>query len=67
MADRADDWFRQAEDDLRWAQACFAAQKVAEKALKSVALRRGVDQAREAVDFAHRIVETARRVLGRLK
>jgi HEPN domain-containing protein len=62
MADRADDWLRQAQDDLlwaedtlkagRWAQACFAAQQVAEKALKSVALRRGVEQVR-----SHSILE----------
>ncbi len=127
MSDRADDWFRQSEDDLRWAedtfrarrwaQACFAAQQVAEKALKSVALRKGVeqvrshsileiakalevdgevermakrldlyyisarypdafpagapfeyfteDQAREAIEFARRIVDAARKALGR--
>lgn len=65
MTDRSDDWFRQAENDLewardtlrcrRWAQACFAAQQVAEKALKSIALRRGVEQVR-----SHSILEIAR-------
>lgn len=48
---RAFDWFSQAEDDFRWAsdsskaghfaQACFACQQVAEKALKALALARG--------------------------
>jgi HEPN domain-containing protein len=51
MADRARDWFRQAEHDCRHARtaaaagdhdwACFAAQQAAEKALKALAERRG--------------------------
>ncbi len=65
MSDRADDWLRQAENDLLWAedtlragryaQACFAAQQAAEKALKAVALRKGADQVR-----SHSILEIAR-------
>ena len=53
---RAADWFRQAENDLLWArdtlaagrfaQACFVAQQVCEKALKALALSRGFDQVR---------------------
>lgn len=44
--ERADDWFRQAQNDLAWArhtldggffaQACFAAQQATEKGVKSV-------------------------------
>ena len=51
MANRADDWFRQACRDLEQARdsqsaerhewACFAAQQAAEKALKSLHLFRG--------------------------
>ena len=47
------DWFRQAENDWDWgnhtidsghfAQACFIAQQVAEKALKSLCLYRNLD------------------------
>ena len=54
MANRAHDWFSQAEDDLLWArdtlksrhyaQACFVCQQAAEKAIKSLALSRGFDQ-----------------------
>jgi len=50
---RHDAWFLQAEDDLRWgrdslaarhfAQACFIAQHVGEKALKALAFQRGFD------------------------
>ena len=50
---RSNDWFRQAEADLRWgfdslktehyAQVCFIAQQVAEKALKSLAFYKGFD------------------------
>ena len=53
---RAPDWFRQAENDLLWAddtlaagrfaQACFVAQQVCEKSLKALALSRGFDQVR---------------------
>lgn len=65
MADRSIDWYRQAENDLLWAedtlnaeryaQACFAAQQVAEKALKALALRRGLDEVR-----SHSLLEIAR-------
>lgn len=63
--DRADDWFRQAKDDLLWAQetydsrrfaqACFSAQQVGEKALKALALSRGNDEVR-----SHSILEISR-------
>jgi HEPN domain-containing protein len=53
MANRADDWLRQSESDLlwtkdtlkmgHWAQCCFVAQQTAEKAIKALALHRGVD------------------------
>lgn len=53
---RAKDWFSQAENDLLWAedtlkakrfaQACFVAQQVAEKALKALALAQGYDSVR---------------------
>jgi len=53
---RAKDWFSQAQNDLLWAedtlkagryaQACFVAQQVAEKALKSLALVQGYDSVR---------------------
>jgi HEPN domain-containing protein len=56
MKSRAGDWLRQAENELAcakdttkggyWAQACFAAQQVAEKALKSIALARGASEIR---------------------
>lgn len=62
---RAFDWFRQARDDLEWArdtlragryaQACFASQQAAEKAVKSIALKRGHDEVR-----SHSILEIAR-------
>ena len=53
MGNRYKDWFRQAEADLRHAQhalddgdfewSCFAAHQAAEKALKAVFLRLGMD------------------------
>lgn len=53
MADRSKDWFAQAERDLRHARnakacedhewACFAAQQAAEKAVKAVYQRLGVE------------------------
>jgi len=53
MANRSQDWLNQAENDLRWgrdslsaghfAPACFVAQQVAEKALKSIGYARGAD------------------------
>lgn len=53
---RARDWLKQAENDLLWtrntfesglwAQACFAAQQVAEKALKALVLSRGYEDVR---------------------
>ncbi|MBF0314270.1 MAG: HEPN domain-containing protein [Oligoflexia bacterium] len=51
---RAKDWWAQAENDLLWAkdslshghfaQTCFIAQQVAEKALKSLALHQGYEK-----------------------
>lgn len=62
---RSKDWFKQAEDDLCWArdsfaaghfaQTCFIAQQVGEKALKAVALHRGYTQVK-----SHSILEIAR-------
>lgn len=62
---RAMDWFKQAEDDLCWAQdsfkaghfaqTCFIAQQVGEKALKALALHRGYMQVK-----SHSILEIAR-------
>ena len=59
---RANDWFRQSKDDLLWAQetldsqryaqACFAAQQVGEKAIKALAFSRGNDEVR-----SHSILE----------
>lgn len=56
MHNRWNDWLRQAEDDLLWAkdtlekkryaQACFTAQQVGEKALKALALHLGYDSIR---------------------
>ena len=53
---RAKDWFSQAENDYLWAkdtlksgryaQACFVAQQVSEKALKALALMKGYDSVR---------------------
>lgn len=53
MSNRHKDWFRQAEADLRHARnareagdyewSCFAAHQAAEKALKAVFLRQGMD------------------------
>ena len=53
---RADDWFRQAKNDLLWsqdtlnsrryAQACFSAQQVGGKAIKALAFARGNDEVR---------------------
>jgi HEPN domain-containing protein len=54
MSSRAADWLRQSEDDAQWladsiedghfAQACYIAQQVAEKALKSLAFARGASE-----------------------
>ncbi len=54
MANRANDWLRQAEEELlwakdalvsgRWALVCFTSQQVAEKSLKGMAIRRGAAQ-----------------------
>lgn len=62
---RGFDWFRQAREDLLWtedtvrakryAQACFAAQQVGEKAIKALALQRGNAEVR-----SHSILEIAR-------
>lgn len=62
---RAEDWLRQAQDDLLWAQdtleagrfaqACFSAQQVAEKALKSIAFQRGHTEVR-----SHSILQIAK-------
>lgn len=56
MHNRWNDWLRQAEDDLLWAkdtlekkryaQACFTAQQVGEKAIKALALHLGYDSIR---------------------
>ena len=56
MKSRSGDWLRQAENELSWArdsikggywaQTCFAAQQVAEKALKAMALERGASEVR---------------------
>ncbi len=56
MANRAYDWFKQAQNDLlwaedtlktqRWAQVCFIAQQIAEKCLKAYALFLEYDQIR---------------------
>lgn len=52
-AQRAKAWLEQAEDDLAWgedslksdhyAQVCFIAQQIAEKAIKAMAFLRGAD------------------------
>jgi len=70
MHNRWNDWLRQAEDDLLWAkdtlelqryaQACFTAQQVGEKALKSLALKRGYDVVR-----SHSLREIAAMLEGR--
>ena len=62
---RGFDWFRQSRDDLLWAkdtlkagrfaQACFAAQQVGEKAIKALALKRSYTEVR-----SHSILEIAR-------
>ncbi len=62
---RAMDWFKQAKDDLCWAQdsfnaghfaqTCFIAQQVGEKVLNAVALYRGYMQVK-----SHSILEIAR-------
>lgn len=59
---RADDWWRQAQNDLKFARAalrgkfysqcCFICQQGAEKALKSMLLRRGA-----RVVFTHSLVK----------
>ncbi len=64
MANRANDWLRQAENDFswakdsmdggHWAQACFTAQQIGEKALKAVALARGASEVR-----SHSLVKIA--------
>lgn len=56
MANRANDWFKQAQNDLLWAedtlkaglfaQVCFIAQQIAEKCLKAYALFLEYDQIR---------------------
>jgi HEPN domain-containing protein len=61
---RGFDWFRQSRDDLLWAkdtlkagrfaQACFAAQQVGEKAIKALALKRSYTEVR-----SHSILEIA--------
>jgi HEPN domain-containing protein len=53
MGNRAEDWLRQAENDLLWtrdtlasghySQCCFVAQQTAEKAVTALALFRGAD------------------------
>lgn len=65
MSNRALDWYRQAEEDLRWvkdtlsaerySQVCFICQQTAKKALKAVALSKGYLQVR-----SHSILEIAR-------
>ena len=67
MANRGEDWYRQAKNDLLWAedtltskryaQSCFVAQQVAEKSLKSLALARGYLDVR-----SHSIVEIAKAI-----
>jgi len=64
MRSRAGDWLRQAENELAWAadslkgaywsQVCFAAQQIAEKALKAIALFRGASEIR-----SHSLVKIA--------
>lgn len=54
MANRSNDWLRQAEEELlwakdalasgRWALVCFICQQVAGKSLKGMAIRRGAAQ-----------------------
>lgn len=63
-ASRAQDWLRQADEDLRWAdhtlnsgffpQVCFICQQAAEKAMKALALERQFSQTR-----THSIVKLA--------
>ena len=63
--DRSADWLRQADDDMgwardtyekhRWAQTCYIAQQVAEKAMRALAIRRGAESIR-----SHSIAEIAR-------
>lgn len=65
MANRSEDWLRQALDDLewtrdtlkaeRWAQCCFTAQQTAEKAVEALALNRGFDTVK-----SHSITEICR-------
>ena len=65
MNPRAIDWLRQAENDLLWAhdtlkaerfaQTCFAAQQVAEKALKALTFKKGYTEIR-----SHSILEITR-------
>ena len=80
MHNRWNDWLRQAEDDLLWAkdtlkqkryaQACFTAQQVGEKALKALAFKLGYDMIRshslreiaEALDINSEISEMAKRL-----
>ncbi len=80
MHNRWNDWLRQAEDDLLWAkntlemeryaQACFTAQQVGEKALKSLALNLGYDSIRshslreiaEALEINGDIADMAKRL-----
>jgi len=80
MKNRAGDWLRQAENELAWAadsmkagywaQACFASQQVAEKALKAIALARGASEVRshslariaEALDIDGEILRMSKRL-----
>jgi HEPN domain-containing protein len=80
MQNRWRDWLHQAEDDYLWArdtlqagrfaQACFTAQQVGEKALKALALKRGYDQVRshsireiaEALEINDELTAIARRL-----
>jgi HEPN domain-containing protein len=64
MKSRAGDWLKQAENDLAWAKdsmrggywsaVCFTCQQVGEKALKAIALGRGVSEVR-----SHSLVKIA--------
>jgi hypothetical protein len=73
MANRANDWFRQAEDDLHWAedtlkagryaQVCYISQQVAEKSLKAYALYLDYDQAQEAYGYSKHILDKMRSLM----
>ena len=80
MHNRWNDWLRQAEDDLLWAkdtlerkryaQVCFSAQQVGEKALKALAFKRGYDVVRshslreiaESLEINGEIADMAKRL-----